>query len=72
MQAFIKDNRMIINSMILDDDREKLLDFISYIEDKDVKAIPLYNIKGDISGLAFEAEENNIQDAEIIEEGGVK
>ena len=58
MQAFIKDNKMIINSMILEDDKEKLLDFINNIKDKEIKPIPLYNIDGDISGIAFEALEN--------------
>lgn len=57
MQAFIKDNRLIVNTMILDNEKDKLLDFIEKAETHPVSAETLYNIEGEKSGIAFEIKE---------------
>ena len=53
MQAYIKDNKLIINSMIQDEEKENLLDYISKAESTGVVIETLYNTEGNISGIAF-------------------
>lgn len=57
MQAFIKDNKIVINTMILDNEKEELLAFIEKTKTQNIKATPLYNIEGNTSGIAFSLEE---------------
>lgn len=54
MQAHIKDNKLIVNTMIHDNEKEELLQFLKNAETRGVSAIPLYNIEGDKSGVAFQ------------------
>lgn len=56
MLAFIKENKIIINSEILTNEKSELLEFIEDIESKKLKAIKLYDVKGDVCGIAFEKE----------------
>ena len=53
MQAFIKNNKLIINTMIQDNEKEDLLKFINEIKSKQADPVILYNIEGNISGIAF-------------------
>lgn len=61
MQAFIKDNKMIVNTMIQKDELDELLEFIAKTDTHNIKPVKLYNIEGDISGIAFELEEKGDQ-----------
>lgn len=53
MQSFIKDNKLIVNTMIHDNERKELLDFLKVAEIRGVSATPLYNVEGNKSGIAF-------------------
>lgn len=57
MQAFIKNNKLIVNTMIHDNEKDELLDFIEKAEIHGVSAETLYNIEGDKSGIAFSIKE---------------
>lgn len=58
MQAYIKDgNKLIINSMILEDEKEAFQDFIELVETGTVSTTVLYDIEGEKSGLQIEVEE---------------
>lgn len=57
MEAYIKDNQLIINTMIRENEKEMLLDFIDKATEKGVDIKTLYNIKGDKSGIAFSIKE---------------
>ena len=57
MQAFIKDNKLVINTMIQDDERPDLLNYIEKLENSNLVPITLYNVEGNISGIAFKLEE---------------
>lgn len=54
MQAFIKENRIIINDMINEGEKEDLLNYINKLESHKVITTPLYNISGDKAGISFE------------------
>ena len=53
MLAYIKDDEIIINTMIFDNEKDKLVDFVNKSMVQSIKPIPLYNTSGDISGIAF-------------------
>lgn len=57
MQAFIKDNKLVVNTMIQDDERPVLLNYIEKLENSNLVPITLYNVEGNISGIAFKLEE---------------
>lgn len=57
MQAFIKDDKLVINTMIQDDERPDLLNYIEKLENSNLVPITLYNVEGNISGIAFKLEE---------------
>lgn len=57
MQAFIKDNKLVVNTMIQDDERPDLLNYIEKLENSNLVPIILYNVEGNISGIAFKLEE---------------
>lgn len=57
MQAFIKDNKLVVNTMIQDDERPDLLNYIEKLENSNLVPITLYNVEGNISGIAFKLEE---------------
>lgn len=57
MQAFIKDNELVVNTMIQDDERPDLLNYIEKLENSNLVPITLYNVEGNISGIAFKLEE---------------
>lgn len=57
MQAFIKDNKLVVNTMIQDDERPDLLNYIEKLENSNLVPITLYNAEGNISGIAFKLEE---------------
>lgn len=57
MQAFIKDNKLVVNTMIQDDERLDLLNYIEKLENSNLVPITLYNVEGNISGIAFKLEE---------------
>lgn len=57
MQAFIKDNKLVVNTMIQDDERPDLLNYIEKLENSNLVSITLYNVEGNISGIAFKLEE---------------
>ena len=54
MQAFIKDNKLIVNTMIQEDEKPGLLEYIDKTEYMKIKPIKLYDIEGNVSGIAFE------------------
>lgn len=56
MQAYFKDNKLIINTMIFDNDKSELINFIKDTYIKKVIPEPLYDINGDISGISFKLE----------------
>lgn len=53
MLAFIKDNKLVVNTQIHESEKDELLNFIENIEGKQIEAEKLYDINGDISGIAF-------------------
>lgn len=57
MQAFIKDNKLVVNTMIQDDERPDLLNYIEKLENSNLVPITLYNVEGNISGIALKLEE---------------
>ena len=57
MQAFIKDNKLVVNTMIQDDERPDLLNYIEKLENSNLVPITLYTVEGNISGIAFKLEE---------------
>ena len=57
MQAFIKDDKMVINTMIQQNERAELLDYINKIETSNIIPMTLYDVEGNISGIAFKLEE---------------
>jgi hypothetical protein len=54
MEAFIKDDKLIVNTMILDNEKDELLEYIKKAESRVIKPIKLYDVLGNISGVAFE------------------
>lgn len=59
MLAFIKDNnKLIVNTQIHDSERDELLRYISGL--KNINFHKLYDIDGNISGIAFYKDESNI------------
>jgi len=57
MQAHIKDDKLIVNTMIHKNEKEELLKFIENAEIHGVSAETLYNIEGEKSGIAFSIKE---------------
>ena len=57
MLAFIKNNKLIVNTQIHEDEKEDLINFISEIEGKNVVSEKLYDIEGNISGISFKKAE---------------
>lgn len=57
MQAFIKNNKLIINTMIHKDERPELLDFINKADNSNIRYEKLFDVLGNVSGIAFELEE---------------
>lgn len=53
MQAFIKNDRLVINTQILDNEKAELQKFIEKAEANGVSATTLYDIEGNKSGLAI-------------------
>lgn len=56
MQAFIKDKEakeLIINSQILDNEKEDLIKFIKSALENGVDIIELYDTEGEIAGIKF-------------------
>ena len=53
MLAFIKDNKLIVNTQIHESEKEELLNFIENIDGKQIESEKLYDINGNISGIAF-------------------
>lgn len=56
MQAFIKENKLIVNSMIHSFDKPDLLKFIEQTKTKKIIPEPLYDINGNVSGISFKLE----------------
>lgn len=54
MQAFIKDNRLVVNTQILSNEKAKLQEFIEKAETNGVSATTLYDIEGNKAGIAIE------------------
>lgn len=57
MLAFIKDNKLIVNTQIHESEKEELLNFIENMDGKQIESEKLYDINGDISGIAFKKAE---------------
>lgn len=57
MLAFIKDNKLVVNTQIHESERDELLDFIENIDGKQVISEKLYDIDGNVSGIAFKEAE---------------
>lgn len=54
MQAFINDKKeLIINSQILDNEKEELIEFTKMAIKNGVKATELYDTEGNIAGIKF-------------------
>lgn len=53
MQAFIKNDKLIVNTMIQPNEKELLLEFISKAISNGVTPVELYNIEGNVSGIGF-------------------
>lgn len=54
MQAFIKDNRLVVNTQILSNEKAELQEFIEKAEINGVSATTLYDIEGNKAGIAIE------------------
>lgn len=59
MQAFIKDNRLVINTQILSNEKAELQKFIEKAETNGVSATTLYDIEGNKAGIAIEIQNSN-------------
>jgi len=60
MQVYMKDeNTLVINTMIDDRDKDNLLKFINNMNNLNIIKTPLYNTKGDVSGLMLSLETNS-------------
>lgn len=57
MLAFIKDNKLVVNTQIHEIERDELLNFIENIDGKQVISEKLYDIDGNVSGIAFKEAE---------------
>ena len=57
MLAFIKDNKLVVNTQIHESERDELLNFIENIDGKQVITEKLYDIDGNVSGIAFKEAE---------------
>lgn len=54
MQAFIKNKKsLIVNSQILDNEKQDLIDFVLSAATNGVDIIKLYNTEGDLAGIEF-------------------
>ena len=53
MQAYIKDNKLIVNTMIQQDEEDDLYSYIDKVKKYGVIPEVLYNTSGEISGIAF-------------------
>ena len=53
MQAYIKNNKLIVNDMIQSNEIEDFKIFINKAISKGVQPKPLYDIEGKISGIEF-------------------
>ena len=52
MQAFLKNNNeLIINSQILDNEKEALVDFTEKAEERGVDVIKLFDTEGNTAGI---------------------
>ncbi|MBQ2639294.1 MAG: hypothetical protein IJF92_00810 [Bacilli bacterium] len=55
MQGFIKDKKeLIINSQILDNEKEDLVEFTEKAAEKGVNVVKLYDTEGNVAGVKFE------------------
>ena len=59
MQAYIKDGNLIINDMIQETEKEELTKFIDRALSDGVLPTALYNIEGNVSGIAFKVRKEN-------------
>lgn len=57
MLAFIKDNKLVVNTQIHESEKDELLNFIENIDGKQVISEKLYDINGNVSGIAFKEAE---------------
>ena len=57
MLAFIKDNKLVVNTQIHESEKDELLSFIENIDGKQIESEKLYDIDGNISGIAFKEAE---------------
>lgn len=57
MLAFIKDNKLVVNTQIHESEKDELLSFIENIDGKQIESEKLYDIDGNISGIAFKKAE---------------
>lgn len=53
MQAYIKNDKLIINDMIQENEKQDFINFINNSIKYGILFKPLYDIKGDISGIEF-------------------
>lgn len=53
MQAFIKDDELIVNSQILDNEKEDLVKFTEKAEERGVEVIKLFDTEGNTAGVKF-------------------
>lgn len=59
MQAFLKSkNKLIINSQIIQNEKEDLINFTKLAAESGVIVTPLYDTEGQVSGIQFETIEN--------------
>lgn len=65
MQAFIKEDKIVINTQILNNEKPKLQKFIEKAETPFVSATTLYDIEGNPAGLAFENIEGSVLDTTV-------
>lgn len=59
MQAFIKDNRLVVNTQVLSNEKTELQEFIEKAETNGVSATTLYDIEGNKAGIAIEIQNSN-------------
>lgn len=59
MQAFLKNkNKLIINSQIIQNEKEDLVNFTKLASENGVIVTPLYDTEGQVSGVQFEVIDN--------------
>lgn len=53
MLAFVKDDKLVVNTQIHQCEKQELLNYIDLVNEYGVVTEQLYDIEGNVSGIAF-------------------